>query len=549
MNTSALLRVLAVCLLLLGWSSPPAQAQPVNSYARTFTVNTTSTTGDSNLADCICNDGTGHCSLTAAVEEANYCTGDDEILLANSTTYTLPATYVINPASNSATEEIWIHTANDANPKATLSGPASSLAFDIGKGQLYLTNLNIQNSKGISVNSDNVLGLSYVTMRNNSGADGTPGDDWYGGGAINNYYGAVTITFSTFENNQTAGNGGAILNVEGDVVISYSTFLNNTAQKGGAIANYSYYAPEYGLNSHLNIASSEFTGNSAVQTGGGLYLCGSNYQNQQVILNTTVVNGNDAGTKGGGVYLGPCNKDMFGGGMTMLSSTVSNNLADYGAGIAVENTGNLYARYEVYLENTTLSGNQALIHGGGLYMPDNSTVAISSSTITDNSADREGSHAGNGGGIYNYSQFNDIRLENTLIAGNHDLSSGTFAPVTFDCDGDVDLQGYNLIGILQPGVCDLNGDMSGTLSGSMTTPLDPLLGPLASGGYYTPSHPLLTGSPAIDRGDPTGCKNPDGTLISSDERGESRHRGWSCDIGAYESNFVGVRVFLPAILR
>jgi hypothetical protein len=67
---------------------------------------------------------------------------------------------------------------------------------------------------------------------------------------------------------------------------------------------------------------------------------------------------------------------------------------------------------------------------------------------------------------------------------------------------------------------------------------DPLLGPLQNNGGPTQTQALLSGSPAIDAGNPSGCTDGNGHLLKTDQRGMPRHdpedtRG--CDIGAYES--------------
>ena len=59
-------------------------------------------------------------------------------------------------------------------------------------------------------------------------------------------------------------------------------------------------------------------------------------------------------------------------------------------------------------------------------------------------------------------------------------------------------------------------------------------------GYYggpTPTIPLLTGSPAIDAGNPSGCTDGLGHLLKTDQRGMARpdtEDTAGCDMGAYE---------------
>jgi hypothetical protein len=48
---------------------------------------------------------------------------------------------------------------------------------------------------------------------------------------------------------------------------------------------------------------------------------------------------------------------------------------------------------------------------------------------------------------------------------------------------------------------------------------------------------LPSGSPAIDAGNPSGCRDSQGNLLTTDQRGYSRHDQedtGGCDMGAYE---------------
>jgi hypothetical protein len=60
-------------------------------------------------------------------------------------------------------------------------------------------------------------------------------------------------------------------------------------------------------------------------------------------------------------------------------------------------------------------------------------------------------------------------------------------------------------------------------------------------GFYggpTETIPLLTGSPAIDAADPSGCTDNQGILLKTDQRGmprPDREDKSGCDMGAYES--------------
>ncbi|MCS7178867.1 MAG: right-handed parallel beta-helix repeat-containing protein [Anaerolineae bacterium] len=71
------LLALAALVFLLTLNAPPTRA----NGGCTFTVNSTSDAGDANLGDGQCNDGTGKCTLRAAIQQANIspCSGHDTI--------------------------------------------------------------------------------------------------------------------------------------------------------------------------------------------------------------------------------------------------------------------------------------------------------------------------------------------------------------------------------------------------------------------------------------------------------------------------------------
>jgi len=114
-----------------------------------------------------------------------------------------------------------------------------------------------------------------------------------------------------------------------------------------------------------------------------------------------------------------------------------------------------------------------------------------------------------------------VVLQNSIVAnnsgGNCSIRSGTLTS-----------HGHNLS---SDATCDFGG--TGDLNN-----IDPMLGPLQNNGGPTQTMALPSGSPAIDAGNPYGCRDGFGNLLKTDQRGAPRHdsedtRG--CDMGAYES--------------
>ncbi len=140
-------------------------------------------------------------------------------------------------------------------------------------------------------------------------------------------------------------------------------------------------------------------------------------------------------------------------------------------------------------------------------------------TIAFNTADTD-SNGDGGGGIFN--EFGTVNFSNTIISNNFDSTSDP------DCFGPLNSLGFNLIETISQN-CSIVGTTSNNITGQ-----DPLLGPLVNNGGTTKTHALLSGSPAIDAGNPATPGSGGTSCEVTDQRGVSRN----CDIGAFE--FVGL---------
>lgn len=243
---------------------------------------------------------------------------------------------------------------------------------------------------------------------------------------------------------------------------------------------------------------------AASSNGGGISTYSANVGTRIAVISNTVVIHNHAGSRGGGIY----NVSV----VTLTASAVISNSANRGGGIENIGSGSLA------LTNVTLSGNEAQSGDGGALFHYNGTTNLVNVTIVNNHA-----IGGDGGGV---SRLQDtVNLKNTLIAGNSD--DGGEAP---DCDGTITSQGHNLIE--DPTGCTIGGDLTGVISNTGATIIDPLTETMG-----TLVHPLPDDSPAVAAGTDVGC--PD-----TDQRGVGRVP--PCDIGAYE---VARWVYLPLVLR
>ncbi|HEX5035541.1 MAG TPA: choice-of-anchor Q domain-containing protein [bacterium] len=256
------------------------------------------------------------------------------------------------------------------------------------------------------------------------------------------------------------------------------------------------------------------TGNS---NGGKGRAGGIAVESATLVMTDSTVSDNESVNTGGGI-------DIFnaGGKAVLRNSTVSGNrVSDVGDGVNVgagAGGGIRCSGCVLDVVNSTISGNEAVIEGGGI--SNDGTVRLRNTTVSDNTA------GAGAGGVFNEGGAN-VFLKNSLIAGNEDTSGG--AP---DCSGVLSSQDFNLIG-------DTEGcAFVGTTTHNVTDE-NALLGLLAGNGGPTFTHALLADSPALDAGNPAGCVDENDAPLTTDQRGFERPVGGACDIGALESGGCG----------
>lgn len=323
-------------------------------------------------------------------------------------------------------------------------------------------------------------------------------------------FGKLTLSGVTIQNGAAGGSGGGILSRDSLNVQSSRIRNNETGGAGGAIANES---DKEGL--QVTIHESIVLNNRAGGSGGGVFSLP-----KLVITNSTF----DLNQTSGGQY-------SYGGGlysttqMEMRNSTVSFNTAWEGGGI--------YNTAQTVIINSTIVGNFAQTDGGGIRNYIEGHIKLYSTTIVYNTADADSNGTGFGGGISSPTCVNNCRvveMANTLLGGNTRKSVGA---VLDDTAGYFELLGYNLI--QAPGG-QFVGDTTNVLLG-----IAPKLSGVGNNGGSTYTVALLSDSPAMDAGNPNGCKDENGKLLKYDQRGEARIMdGWGqtgprCDVGAYEA--------------
>jgi hypothetical protein len=307
----------------------------------------------------------------------------------------------------------------------------------------------------------------------------------------------------------SAVNGGALEN-QGDLTLIHSVVAENEATVGGGIWN----------EGALTLMDSMVVHNSASENDGGI----TNLGTTSLIQSTVSDNNGEVGAGGIANF----------GTLNVYSSTIEYNRGGDGGGL--KNLGDLF------LDSSTVSGNEVFGNGGGLYN-DAGDVKMINSTLSGNTAD-------NGGGIYNQGA-STIWITSATIANNSAASEG--GGIFMGGGAGLVLRntilsanaGENCHGIFGTVTNILVSSNDCNLTGTVIV-ADPQLGDLQDNGGPTETHALLDGSPALKAVPGEDCIDFSGQPLLTDQRGMPRIEGERCDIGAYELNYSR---FLPLITR
>ena len=375
-----------------------------NAQAVTFTVNTTVDEVDTNPGDHICLTATGHCSLRAAVQEANASTNVStnsqgafipDVISVPAGTYTLTLSGANENLAATGDLDITDNVEIDgAGSNSTIiDGNNADRIFHIMSGvtDAIISGVAIQhgkvtNSNGGGIENSGVLSLSNCTVVSN----------------------VVTTTVS-------GGGGGGIYN-EGDMTVENCTLDSNqvtgsTAAGGGGIETVGVT----GIGSNTvkaNLIRAIITHNTAPLGGGVRNLFG----NMNIDLST--IDSNSADNSGGGV-------ENVGGSIAILNTAITNNVAPQaGAGVDDEGTMDII--------NSYIAGNSSLGitppnppvaggSGGGIFISGGGAMNLVSTTVTGNTARQ-------GGGVYNHGAIvvtNATIFNNAATSGTGSVNAGS----------------------------------------------------------------------------------------------------------------------------
>jgi CSLREA domain-containing protein len=440
---------------------PPS---PAATAAATFAVDATADGVDDDPGDGLCATSGGSCTLRAAIQESNALAGVDMI--------ELPAgTYVLSVAGSG--EDAAASGDLDITDHLTITGAGDEVtvidAAGLDRVLQILSSTTTVTLKGIDITGGRDPGFAHLN----------------GGGIFNE--GVLVIERSTVSENHGGDCcAGAVYSLGGSLEIRDSLIVGNDVYAG--------VAGVLSVNGPLTVERTTVAENGTI-VGGGI----RSWDGEALIVDSYIgLNGGNDRGDAGGISNGGCGmtEHCTTGVMTIVGTTIEGNQGRNGGG--VENAGG-----ELWIVNSTISGNTADNVGGGVYS-ESGSVFLVNATIADNTAPVGGGLSKELGAF--------VEASNTILSGN----TAADGP---DCYGTIKSLDYNLFGELAD--CTLTGATTHNLVG-----VDPLLGPLADNGGPTDTRALLAGSPAIDAG-PATCDSPD-------QRGVTRPQGTACDIGAFE---------------
>ena len=290
--------------------------------AADFTVTTTADGADANLIDGVCNDGTGECTLRAAIQTANAEGGADDVLLAAGV-YELSLKRNTDLADGATgdldvTSDITVTGIGNDAPCSGIgcssidAKAAKDRVFDVAAaGDLRLENLSVANGKAAKDDFNPVQILDEVS-----------------GGCIR-VAGDFEADDFVAQRCSSPDDGGCIGFVDGATGAFEDSLLTACKAKDG---------------------------------GGGI-----ESDLADVDLERVTISGSSAGDDGGGI-------ELSGGQVTARNLTLSGNKAREGAGLELEGGAT------AVLNNVTLAANKA--SDGASLHNDGSTITISNSIVS-----------------------------------------------------------------------------------------------------------------------------------------------------------------------
>ena len=389
-----------------------------------------------------------------------------------------------------------------------------AIDFVVTMWDLSITGGHPANGHGGGILNEESLWVSRVNIHHNVSQE-------YGGGVasfplhVEQGFRAY-LSSSVTENEAEYGLGGGIVVAEGGLLLDHVMISNNSAAGGGGL---------FLGGDTATIAWTNIDDNYAMSWGGGISI-----GDGDLVLEDSSLTGNSTDEYGGNLFL-----------WTDPARSISITRCYIGAGQALNGVGaGIYNASNLTLSSSTIALNVAE-YGAGFYQgPETESglsVSIYDSTIVHNNLAAPIDSYGNG--LYNWQGEADLQVRNTIIAMNGNPATTDFE----NCVTDLMIPrlvslGHNLD----------SGDSCGFSQASDLTDTDPLLDDLGFHNGFSLNYALEDLSPALETG---------GDCLSMDQRGMTRPMDWNrddtalCDIGAYEAEpyILPPYAWFPLIVR
>ena len=434
--------LLALALGLLAVNGPARAAG-----GETFTVNSARDESDDSPGNCVCNTGLfGACTLRAAIQEANACSGPQTIRFS-APMYITPTTALPALTDNGTVidgSDQWQVVSGYEVPGVVLNGQwrnfsgleitASNCAIyglgirSFGQHGVYLYG-GAQNNAigGVGVHQGNMIlangwhgiSLQYVAgntiIGNLIAANG-----WSGIGAdgVDVNTEIRTNRIGLWVDDQPLGNGfyGIHLANGSHPMILYNTIAYN---KRGIYMDVNSGSWIYRNTIYGHNASASSLAHPGY--GGGIFC----YRSIPIIVGNVITNniayrGTDKTGYGGGIALYDCDEALIGSN-TVVSNTANTTGYGRGGGISLRYSDDVLVAGNTIISNT--AGTDPESCGGGLYLEYSNTgphYHIVGNTIRGNLAAANG--RGYGGGVHLF--YSNATLDSNLILGNRATYSG-----------------------------------------------------------------------------------------------------------------------------
>jgi Ca2+-binding RTX toxin-like protein len=404
--------------------------------------------------------------------------------------------------------------------------------------------------------------------------------------------GTITLTTGDLEVNEDVaiqGPGPSAITVSGNdadrvFLLSLNTPHQPVSISGLTIADgktTSDGAGVFNFNGALTLSNAVVTGNyaggpSSLGSGGGVFSEDTTVIQNSIVSGNTATGGSDPKySYGGGI-------EIDSGTLTLTDSEVSDNDSQKGGGVSIYDLGeNVPAAPNATIQRSTISGNHASIHGGGVYFEDSyygGSLTIDASTLYDNTAvgrggglcvcenpespttvtnsTISGNDAQTGGGIANLNtDGQDLAVRNDTVVDNFAaLQGGGIAAVgangsdvavtsTIVANNDAEMNDPEISDdLVDPGdevtasFSLIEGAGTFTNGGQNITGQDPQLDALGAHGGPTDTHFPGPTSPAVDKGIAGGLTQDQRTLVRTVDFPAAANAtgGDGTDIGATE---------------